>query len=84
MRCGRATEPVRVQRRADNSDVIMVCGQKIALGRLHKHKTVTITVSETTLAIDPADEDTRIVRRTVAHQPSKDHGIAACRVSADA
>jgi hypothetical protein len=42
----------------------MVCGQKIALGRLHKHKTVTIAVSETTLAIELDDEDTRIVRRT--------------------
>jgi transposase InsO family protein len=59
-----ATEPIRVQRRADDSGVIMVCGQKVALGRLHKHKTVTIAVSETTLAIELDDEDTRIVRRT--------------------
>jgi hypothetical protein len=42
----------------------MVVGQKIALGRLHKHQTVTIAVSETTLAIELDDEDTRIVRRT--------------------
>ncbi|GAB2648214.1 IS481 family transposase [Kribbella swartbergensis] len=57
-------EPVRVQRRASNSGVIMVCGQKVALGRAHKHQTVTVLVSETTLAIELPDTDTQIVRRT--------------------
>ena len=47
-------EPVRVQRRASNSGIVMVCGQKIALGRLHRWQTVTIAVSETTLAIELA------------------------------
>ena len=42
----------------------MVCGQKVALGRLHKHHTVTVHVSETTLAIELPDTDTHIVRRT--------------------
>ena len=37
-------EPVRVQRRASNSGIVMVCGQKIALGRLHRWQTVTIAV----------------------------------------
>jgi hypothetical protein len=32
-----SVEPVRVQRRASNSGVIMVCGQKVSLGRAHKH-----------------------------------------------
>ena len=32
-----SAEPVRVQRRASNTGVIMVVGQKIALGRMHKH-----------------------------------------------
>jgi transposase InsO family protein len=59
-----STEPIRVQRRADTSGTVMVCGQKVALGRAHKHRTVTIAVSETTLAIDLGDGDTRIVRRT--------------------
>ncbi|WP_420323466.1 IS481 family transposase [Kribbella pittospori] len=59
-----STEPIRVQRRASNSGVIMVCGQKIALGRAHQHQTVTVLVSETTLAIDLPDTDTKIVRRT--------------------
>jgi transposase InsO family protein len=57
-------EPVRVQRRASNSGVIMVCGQKIALGRLHRWQTVTIAVSETTLAIELPDQEPKIVRRT--------------------
>lgn len=59
-----ATEPVRVQRRASNTGVIMVAGQKVALGRTHKHQTVTVLVSETTLAIELEDGDTRVVRRT--------------------
>lgn len=62
-----ATEPIRVQRRASNSGVIMVAGQKVALGRLHKQKTVTIAVSETTLAIELDDGDTRVVRRTTTN-----------------
>ncbi|RQX00221.1 IS481 family transposase [Micromonospora inaquosa] len=57
-------EPVRVQRRASNSGIIMVAGQKVALGRLHRHQTVTVTVSETTLAIELTDGDTKVVRRT--------------------
>lgn len=59
-----ATEPVRVQRRASNTGVIMICGQKVALGRTHKHHTVTIAVSDTTLAIELDDQETRVIRRT--------------------
>jgi hypothetical protein len=59
-----ATEPIQVQRRASNTGVIMVCGQKVALGRQHKHQTVAVHVSETTLAIELPDTDTRIMRRT--------------------
>src|SRR5829696_3183225 len=58
-------EPVRVQRRASNSGIVMVCGQKIALGRLHRWQTVTIAVSETTLAIELPDHEPKIVRRTI-------------------
>lgn len=57
-------EPVRVQRRASNTGVIMVCGQKIALGRAHRHQTVTVTVSETVLAIELEDGEVRTIRRT--------------------
>ena len=42
----------------------MVAGQKIALGRLHRHRTVTVTVSDTTLAIELDDGDVKVVRRT--------------------
>lgn len=56
-------EPVTVQRIASNSGVIMVAGQKVALGRIHARRIVTVHVSDTTLAIELPD-DTRIVRRT--------------------
>lgn len=59
-----STEPITVQRRASNTGAIMVAGQKVALGRIHRHQTVTIAVSETTLAIEMPDADTKIVRRT--------------------
>jgi hypothetical protein len=59
-----AAEPVRVQRRASNTGVIMVVGQKIALGRIHQHQTVTVLVSDTTLAVEFGDGDTRVIRRT--------------------
>lgn len=59
-----STEPIRAQRRASNTGVIMVAGQKVALGRVHKHQTVTVLVSETTLAIELDDQEVRVVRRT--------------------
>ncbi|SFP00188.1 Transposase InsO and inactivated derivatives [Actinomadura madurae] len=73
------TEPVTVQRRASNSGVVMVTGQKIALGRLHAGRVVTIHVADTTLAIELGDDDVRTVRRTTtqpvrsikAHRPRK-------------
>jgi len=58
-----SVEPIRVQRRASNTGVITVCLQKVALGRAHRHQTVTIHVAETTLAIE-LDGETRVVRRT--------------------
>jgi hypothetical protein len=42
----------------------MVVGQKIALGRIHKHQTVAVLVSSTTLAVEFADGDVRVIRRT--------------------
>jgi len=36
----------------------------VALGRAHKHQTVTVWVSDTTLAIELDDAETRVVRRT--------------------
>ncbi len=59
-----SAEPVRVQRRASNTGVIMVVGQKVALGRIHQHQTVTVLVSETTLTVEFGDGDVRVIRRT--------------------
>lgn len=42
----------------------MATSQQAALGRGFKHTTVTVHVSETTLAIELTDGDTRVVRRT--------------------
>lgn len=58
-----SSEPVTVQRRASNTGVVMVCGQKVALGRPHRYETVTIHVAETTFATEVGGE-TRVVRRT--------------------
>ena len=54
--------------------MIMVCGQKVALGR--RHRSLTVHVSDTTLAIQVDDGETRIVRRTTT-QPV--HNIKADR-----
>jgi hypothetical protein len=42
----------------------MVAGQKVALGRVHVHTTVTVYVAETTLTIETTGGDTRTVSRT--------------------
>lgn len=56
-----STEPVRLQRRASNTGVIMVLDQKVALGRVHGQQTVMVAVSETTRAIE-LDDEVRVVR----------------------
>jgi hypothetical protein len=57
------TDPVRVQRLASNSGIVMVVGQKVALGRIHARKTVTIEVSADMLHIE-CDDGVHAVRRT--------------------
>jgi hypothetical protein len=52
-----------VQRRVSATGLIMVFGQKIALGRAHAGQTIAIAVSDTTLAIQLDDTETRVVRR---------------------
>jgi transposase InsO family protein len=72
-----SAEPVTVQRRASNTGVIMIVGQKIALGRIHAGQIVTVHVAEHTMTIDFGGDDTRTVRRTTtqpvrsikAHRP---------------
>jgi len=56
-------EPVTVQRRVSATGVITVCRQPIPLGRIHAGRTVTVHVSEHTLAIE-LDHELRTVRRT--------------------
>jgi transposase InsO family protein len=73
-----ATGPVQVQRRASNTGVVMVVGQKIALGRVHAGTTVTIDVTATDLVV-ACDDGPRTFRRTTdrpvrsikAHRPRK-------------
>src|SRR5947209_8987901 len=43
-----SVEPVTAQRRASNTGVIMVAGQKLALGRDHAHTVVTVHAAEHT------------------------------------
>jgi hypothetical protein len=59
-----SSEPIRVQRRASATGVIMVAGQTAALGRSHAGQTVTVHVSGTTLAVELGDGDIRVIRRT--------------------
>jgi transposase InsO family protein len=59
-----SAEPVTVQRRASNTGIVTVCGQQVALGRVHRGQTVTIHVADTTLAIELDDAETRVIRRT--------------------
>lgn len=44
----------------------MIAWQKVALGRVHAGKTVTIAVSDTELAIE-CDDGIRTIRRTNDH-----------------
>jgi hypothetical protein len=72
------TGPVRVQRRASNTGVVMVAGQKVALGRVHAGKTVTIDVADASLTV-ACDDGPRVFTRTTsqpvtqtkAHRPHK-------------
>lgn len=58
-----SAEPVTVQRRA-STGVIMVAGQKIALGPIHTAAMVTVHVAHDTMTIDLGGQGTRTIRRT--------------------
>ena len=60
------TEPVTVQRTVSATGVITVCRQHVALGRVHAGQTVTVHVSEHTLAVELDDGETRTIRRTTS------------------
>lgn len=57
-------EPIRVQRRVSTNGTIMVAGQNVALGRVHRGQTVTVSVADTTLAVELEDGEVRVIRRT--------------------
>jgi transposase InsO family protein len=59
-----ALEPVRVQRLADHTGVVSVCGQRVGVGRAYARRTLAVLVSDTTLAIELDDGDNHVVRRT--------------------
>jgi hypothetical protein len=59
------TEPVTVHRRVSATGVIVVCRQRVALGRVHAGRTVTVHVSGHTLAVE-LDDETRTIRRTTS------------------
>jgi transposase InsO family protein len=59
-----STAPVTAQRVASNTGVIMIAGQKIALGRIHARRIVTVHVTAEVITIDLGGDDTRTVRRT--------------------
>jgi transposase InsO family protein len=67
-----SVEPVTVQRRASNSGVIMVVGQKLALGRAHAYREVTVHVAEHTITIELDDGGHRTFRRTTT-DPVRNH-----------
>jgi transposase InsO family protein len=56
--------PVTAQRVASNTGIIMIAGQKIALGRIHARRIVTVHVAAEVITIDLGGDDTRTVRRT--------------------
>jgi hypothetical protein len=47
-----------------DTGVVIFTGQKAALGRLHTHRMLIVTVSDITLAIDLGHGDVRVVSRT--------------------
>jgi hypothetical protein len=72
-----SAEPVTVQRRASNTGVTVVAGQKIARGRIHCGQIVTVTSPTPPVTIDLGGDDIRTIRRTTtqpvrsikAHRP---------------
>jgi transposase InsO family protein len=67
-----SVEPVTAQRRASNSGVITVAGQKLALGRHHAHTVVTVHVAEHTITVELDNGARRTFHRTTT-QPVPSH-----------
>lgn len=67
-----STEPITVTRRASNSGVIMIAGQKIALGRTHAHQELSVCVADHTITVELDDGGHRTFRRTTT-DPVRNH-----------
>ena len=87
------SEPVTVQRRVSATGVIIVCRQRVSLGRVHAGRTIRVHVSEHTLAVE-LDGETRTIRRTTTrpvvvvkgsrpHQPRRSTTSTELSASAD-
>jgi len=59
-------EPAQVQCLADRTGSLSICGQRVGLGRSYARRTMFVTVSESTLAVQLDDGDFHVVRRTNA------------------
>jgi transposase-like protein len=62
-----STDPVRVQRRASATGTVLVARQRVCLGRSHKHETVTIDVTDTTLTVHFPGGNSKVIARTTDH-----------------
>ncbi|MFI7020476.1 hypothetical protein [Streptomyces sp. NPDC050164] len=56
-------EPVRVQRRVSAVGTVMVCRQRVSLGRPYAGRTITVHVAEATLTVE-LDGQVRVIQRT--------------------
>jgi hypothetical protein len=62
-----STEAIRVQRRASATGTVFVAWQRVCLGKSHRHETVTIDATDTTLTVYFPDGSTRTVTRINDH-----------------
>jgi hypothetical protein len=58
---------VRVQRRASATGTVIVARQRVCLGKSHKHETISIDVTDTTLTVDFANGNSKVIAGTNDH-----------------
>jgi N-dimethylarginine dimethylaminohydrolase len=58
---------VRIQRRAWSNGAVLVGGQRIFIGRTHRHETVSIDVTDTTLTVHYDSGTSKVFARTNDH-----------------
>jgi hypothetical protein len=62
-----STDPIRIQRRASATGTVVVTGQAVRLGKSHRHETVSIDVTETTLTVHFDGGVSKVIARTTDH-----------------